>query len=102
MPKSEYRFVTDMTLDRVRTPQSGRRGYRVKHCPGLYLMVTSTGHKSWVVMLRIDGKQTKETLGSIDKIPTVTAAVGRARALQDQTRAGVDPRKQRKAEAERK
>jgi hypothetical protein len=77
-----------MTLDHVRPPKTGRVGYRLKHCPRLYLQVRSTGHKSWVVMLRVGGKQAKETLGAIEKIPTLAEAVAQAQRVKAKARVG--------------
>src|SRR5215813_5086705 len=86
----------------TRTPKKGRLEYRVKGCKGLYLRVTPTGHQSWVTMIRVDGKQVRETLGPFDRIPTVKAAIDLARGVQDKARGGIDPRAERRAEAEQK
>jgi len=97
-------FVNQMILDKgtIKPPKTARKGYRVKHCRGLYLSVSASGHKSWIVMYRVNkGKQIKETLGTIDKIPMLDEAVRLARAIQDKAHKGVDPKAERKAEAER-
>src|ERR1700742_3248646 len=95
-------FVTQMLLDNntIRPPRTGRKTYRVRHCPSLYLMVTATGHKSWVLMLRpTGGKQLKETLGTVAAVPRLDDAVAHAQALQAKARAGRNPKTERQAAA---
>ena len=40
------------------------------------------------MMLRVGGKQAKETLGAIEKIPTLAKAVAQAQAVQAKAREG--------------
>jgi integrase len=85
-------FVTQMLLNNgIRPPRSGRKSYRVRHCPALYLVVSSTGVMSWSLMLRVDGKQRHKTLGRLRDIPRLDDAVDRARRAQEKARGGIDP-----------
>jgi hypothetical protein len=41
-------YVNQMILDRgIKPPKTGRVSLRVKHCPGLYLEVSTSRHMSW-------------------------------------------------------
>jgi integrase len=94
------KFISQMVLDNgVRPPKAGAVRYRVKHCKGLYLRISSTGAASWSTMYRVDGKLVKETLGKLRDIPRVEDAVKRARASQDLARAGRDPVAERRGVA---
>jgi hypothetical protein len=85
-------YINQMILENgIRPPKTGRVGYRVRHCPGLYLQVSHTGVMSWVVMLNVNGKQIHKTLGRLTDIPTVEAARRIAIPMKEAARAGHDP-----------
>jgi hypothetical protein len=80
-----------MTLPRIRPPATGRVGYRVKHCPCLYLEVSHTGGASWKLLARLNGKHVKKTLGTLAQIPTVAAARRIAIPMKEAMRNGHVP-----------
>ena len=97
--RSSRSTSTRLTLDRgVKPPKTGLDSYRVKHCPGLYLLVSATGHKSWKVMYRVNGKLVKETHPTFGPAED---AVRWARELKDKARTGVNPVAERREAADR-
>jgi integrase len=102
MAKARSKYINQMILDNgIRPPKAGETTYRVKHCAGLYLRVSATGAASWRVMYRVNGRQVKEVLGTVVKVPRLDEAVRRAQALQAQARAGVNPASLRRDTAAR-
>jgi integrase len=97
------RSLTQLFVDRVGPPKSGRVDYFDTHLTGFGLRVSATGGKTWMAMYRVRkaGLLVRETLGSIHDIPNVADA--RARALQsiEKARAGVNPVAERKTAVER-
>ena len=99
MPK---RSLTQLFVERIGPPKSGRVEYWDTHLPGFGLRVSATGVKSWQVFLRVHGgKQVRETLGTVDAIPEVDVARARALASQKKARAGINPVEERRAAAVR-
>jgi integrase len=70
--------------------------------PGFGLMVTPSGHKSWVVQYRVKRTSRRYTIGSVTKLD-IEQAVKRARAVQGKVAEGADPvlEKRREAESDR-
>ena len=64
-----------------------------RHADGgnLYLLVSSTGAKSWVFMYRLNGKQRELGLGSTRSVPLATAR-RQAAVYREALAAGTDPR----------
>ena len=64
-----------------------------RHADGgnLYLLVSSTGAKSWVFMYRLNGKQRELGLGSTRAVPLATAR-RQAAAYREALAAGTDPK----------
>lgn len=90
-------YVNQMILDRgIKPPKAGRATLRVKHCPGLYLQVSASGHMAWKAMYRVGGKLVKETHAACP----VDAAVAWARGLKDRARDGGNPLAERRAAAD--
>src|SRR5215469_3863588 len=89
--------LTQLACEKLTPPPSGRVVYWDKHLPGFGLRITATGHKSWVVMYRVDGNQVMETLGTFGQIPKVDDARSRARDSMLQARGGTHPVKARRA-----
>jgi len=98
MPK---RAITQLFIDGVAPPKTGRVEYWDKHQPGLCLRVSATGAKSWVTMYRVHGKLIRETLGTLAVIPKVDEARRRARSSLDKARGGVNPIAERRKAAQR-
>jgi integrase len=97
------RAITQLFLGNIRSPKAGRVEYWDTHQPGLFLRVSASGAKSWAIMYRVkgNGKQIKETLGTLTDIPNVADARARALASMEQARAGVNPVAERRVAAER-
>ncbi len=98
MPK---RSLSQLFVERIGPPKVGRAEYWDSHLPAFGLRVSASGVKSWQVMYRVGGKQVRETLGTVDRIPRVDEARALALASQKKARAGIDPVAERRAAAER-
>ena len=60
------RLLTVAAVQRLR-PTTQRREIRDGGAPGLYLVIQSSGHKSWAMRVsRVDGRSAKLTLGPCD------------------------------------
>jgi integrase len=81
--------ITQLFLDRVTLPQTGRVSYHDKS--GLILRVSASEAKSWSVTYRVGGKKFRETLGTVAQIPNVAEARRRALASREQAEAGINP-----------
>jgi integrase len=82
--------LTDRKVRNERPSASGRREIADAGKPGLYLVVQSSGKKSWAVRYRrrSDGKPRKYTL---DGFPSLGVAHRLAQAVLDKIAAGEDP-----------
>jgi len=88
--------LTDLFVERVKPPASGRAEYFDASFPGLALRVTDKGGKSWSVFYRLNGRLRRFTIGTY---PAVKAADARreAQAALDRVRAGADPTEEKRA-----
>ncbi|MCZ8081099.1 MAG: integrase arm-type DNA-binding domain-containing protein [Rhodobacteraceae bacterium] len=97
MPK-RIEELSALDVKRLSHPGEGRRNalHSVGGVVGLFLQVTPTGGKSWVLRVTVGTKRRDIGLGSF---PTVTLAQARekARAARDTIEAGRDPVEERKA-----
>ena len=94
--------LTQVAVDKLKPPSSGREIYWDNLVPGFGLRITAKGAKSWVAMYRVHGKAVMQTLGSVGVVPKVDEARQMARESMVKARAGVNPvheRKRAKAEA---
>src|SRR3954470_12440550 len=91
--------LTQVAVDRLSPPASGRIIHWDRHLPGFGLRVTAKGSKSWVAMYRVGGKPVMETIGSLAKLPRVDDARQRARESMASAAAGEHPVELRKAAA---
>jgi integrase len=96
MPKQK---LTDLFVERVKPPPSGRVEYFDASFPGLALRVTSNGAKSWSAFYRFHGRLRRFTIGSY---PAIKPAGARreAQAALERVRAGVDPAEEKRARRE--
>lgn len=87
-----------LTAKSVEALQAGKTRIEVPDglLPGFYLVVQSTGKKSWAVRYRRDGKTRKLTLGSWPKIDLGTARELARRSLRDVAEGG-DPAAKKQA-----
>src|SRR4051794_23915989 len=99
MPKMK---LTQAAVDRVNPPTHGRIEFWDTHLPGFGLRVAAPrpgrpdGRKSWQAMYRVDGKLIRETLGTLEKIPSVGDARELARRSMSKARAGANPVKEKR------
>jgi len=75
--------LTDAAVKRLKTPAEGRVEYWDTRTPGFGLRISSTGVRSWVMILRIlkDGRWIQQRL-SFGRYPGVTLAEARAKAVE--------------------
>ncbi len=95
MPKKNSRELTDDVIDGLPKAHRGKRSELFDSVvPGLCLRVTDKGRKSWSVYFRINGKNSRLTLGAHPEMEVADArsAAGMAR---DQAKANIDPRTMR-------
>jgi integrase len=91
--------LTDLFVERVKPPASGRKGYPDAAFPGLSLRVTSQGAKSWCLYYRLSGRLRSLTIGSY---PAIKPAQARreAQAALERVRDGIDPSEEKRARRE--
>jgi integrase len=91
--------LTDIFVERVRLPPSGRIEYFDASFPGLALRVTANGAKSWCAFYRFKGRLRRFTIGSY---PAIKPAMARreAQAALERVRVGADPAEEKRARRE--
>jgi integrase len=100
--------LTQLAVDRIKSPDSGRTIYWDKNQPGFGLRVAAPrpgsreGRKTWVAMGRVDGKPVMETLATLAQEPKVGKARKKARDAIAKMRAGTRPLDERRADRERR
>jgi integrase len=90
------RKLTDLFVERVKSPARGRVEYFDASFPGLALRVTDTGHKSWCAFYRFGGRLRRFTIGPYPPIKPVQARREAQEALE-RVRDGIDPADQKRA-----
>ena len=93
MPRKK---LTDLFVDRVKAPSSGRVEFFDTTFPGLALRVTDSGHKSWSVFYRAAGHQRRYTIGPYPAFKPADARKAASAALH-RVESGVDPADEKKA-----
>jgi integrase len=78
--------VAGLTALKAKTAKAGRHGDGA----GLYLLVTDTGARSWVLRVQVGGKRRDIGLGALSDA-TLEEAREKARELRKAARAGLDP-----------
>jgi integrase len=96
--------LTQIAVDRLKPPATGRVEYWDNQLPGFGLRVAAPrpgqeGRKTWQVMYRIKGKLKRETLGTLSTIPKVETARDLARASMTKAQQGIDPVEERERDA---
>jgi len=71
--------LTDRWISACRPPSSGRTSVVDAICPGLHLRVTTTGTKSFSVMMRVGGRLLRVTIG---QYPAWSLSAARKEALR--------------------
>jgi integrase len=87
MPKQK---ITDLFVERVKPPPTGRVEFFDASFPGLCLRVGFGGVKSWTLFYRLHGRQRRLTLGRWPAIKPAQARREAQRALEH-VREGIDP-----------
>ncbi len=83
--------LTDITVQKLLPAPSGQRiQYQDELVPSLWLRITETGHKSWTMSYRYNGKQKRLTIGNFPAI-NVASARDAARKAEQQVGQGDDP-----------
>jgi integrase len=88
--------LTDLFVERVKPPESGRVEYFDASFPGLALRVTVNGGKSWCAFYRFKGRLRRFTIGAY---PAIKPAQARreAQAALERVREGGDPAEEKRA-----
>ena len=86
----EVRRLTEVAVQKIRSPKFGREHYFDSLVPGFCLRVTSKSTKSWCLYYRFHGKQKLLTLG---RYPALSLSKGReeSRKAYQQAQGGTDP-----------
>lgn len=82
--------LTKSVVDRVEPPASGQAFYRDSVLEGFALRVTARGAKSFIAETRINGRNTRKTLGRYGKL-TVEQARREAEKYFGKVASGIDP-----------
>src|SRR5947209_4721436 len=82
--------LTDLFVEKVKPPASGRAEYFDAAFGGLALRVTDRGSKSWSVFYRMGGRLRRHTLGTYPALKPKDARREAADALE-RVRKGIDP-----------
>ena len=93
--------LTQIAVEKLSPPSSGRIIYWDRHLPGFGLRLTSNGARSWVASYRVGGRKIMETLGAVAKTPKVEVARSLARASMEKAAAGTDPVAEKRTAAKR-
>ena len=77
-------------VDRLAVPKTGRVEFFDSHLPGFGLRIADSGHKTWQVFYRINGKQRRYTIDTVEIPQGRRGTRSRARDLARRGR-GIDP-----------
>ena len=100
MPKRNSKYLTDLTVGKIRKPPKGKRKEVFdSDAPGLVLRITDKGARSWSVYFRLTDatRKQKNLRVTLGRYPSIGIAEARkqAREIRDQAATGIDPRKAR-------
>jgi Arm DNA-binding domain len=88
---------TQLAVERLRPPGTGRVIYWDTLLTGFGLRVSTSGRKTWLAVYRINGKQKWETIGATARIPKVADARVRARQIFEDADRGMNPVQEHRA-----
>jgi integrase len=97
--------ITQLAVDRLRPPASGRVDYWDSQLPGFGIRIAAArpGHdplRTWQVMYRVGGKKIREKIGTLARIPEVARARDLARESLFRVEQGGNPAEERRREQE--
>jgi integrase len=101
---TERRNFTQLGIERLVPPASGRVTYWDRNLPGFGLRIGAPrpgkheGRKTWIVMGRVDGKPVMVTIGTLAQVPKLDNARKAAREAIRKMQEGTNPLVERKAE----
>ncbi|WP_292689594.1 MULTISPECIES: tyrosine-type recombinase/integrase [unclassified Novosphingobium] len=90
-----YPILTDA---KCRTAKGGDKPYKLSDAHGLYLFVSTSGHRSWRWKYRIGGREKVLTIGAYPAVSLAQARVSREEAARSLA-AGFDPSRSKKQQA---
>jgi len=98
--------LTQVAVDRLKPPASGRREYWDTTLPGFGLRISAArpglpARRVWQCMYRVRGKQVREQLGTLAAIPKIDRARKLARASMQKAQQGIHPVAERRRAAAR-
>jgi integrase len=83
--------ITQLAAERLAVPKAGRVEYFDTALPSFGLRVSSTGHRAWILLYRVNGRLRRFTIGSFARWPEVAKARARAREILHRVERGEDP-----------
>ncbi len=92
------------SIRNLAVPQRGQIDHSDRQRPGLYVRVSASGTKSFVVFYRFNDKQRRDTIGRFSdtakdaEVGSLSWARGEADRIRAQVRNGIDPRLEREEE----
>jgi integrase len=92
--------LTQAAVERLKPPATGRLEVWDSQLPGFGLRISSSGHKTWQVLYRVDGKMVREKLGTQAQIPNVADARKLAQRSMLRARSGAHPVEERRKRKE--
>jgi integrase len=87
--------ITQAAVEKMRPPATGRIEYWDTTLPGFGLRVAPAGRKTWQCIYRVNGKQIRETLGTLATVPKVDEARALARHSMQKAGQGINPAAER-------
>lgn len=96
MPKRTADYLTDKSVEHAK-PSANRQEKPDANCHGLYLVIQSSGTKSWALRYRIQNKPKKMTLGNYPALSLKDARL-EGHKMMALVRDGVDPATGKKEE----
>jgi integrase len=95
---------TQLGVERLKPPASGRVEYWDATCPGFGLRVSApagsrAGRKTWMAFYRVNGKLVRETIGTLATFPNVADARKRVQESLQKAADGINPVAERRHQA---
>ena len=95
------RRLTQVGIDKLKSPTSGRVEHRDTEVPGLVLRVNYIGNKSWSLYYHVFGERRRHTIGQYPAFGPKEAREA-ARLVRDDLARGLDPAVKKSDESEQR